>query len=338
LSPHRETQGPYPAPTSGPPIRLSRRGSAAAKFAALTITSATLLSLTGCSEVLDIPDDPRLVGGDPNPWSCLGKPPTSVAPDAESATVRVQACNFVSTNCSQVLTGLSARVCDKLDLTCSNPLQTIRDTNGLLEFAVATGGVLGVGFDGYLRITPPLASCTNQAVFGPTGPTLCALAGPACDQTLPDDPECMFPAFVPSLFFFNPPVADDVANPMPLPLVPTGAALNLAAAAGGSFNPTTGIVWTNSVDCDGSPARDVALKLDKHQDVATEIYMDAGQVSITVDRTDESGVGGFLGVPSGLVVVEGFVGTDDGSGPRIGKVGVNVEAFTISYTSLVHSE
>jgi hypothetical protein len=297
-----------------------------------------LLMLTACSEVLDIPDDPRLVDNDSEPWSCLGSPPDNNAPEGDMATVRVQACNFVSSKCSQPMTGLTVKVCDRLDLSCATPRQTISDNNGALEFAVPTGGVLGVGFDGYLRITPPQASCTDQAVFGPLGSTLCALAGPACDQTVPNDPECMFPAFVPAMLFFNPAVKTEVTTPIPLPLVPTAAALNLASAAGGSFNPTTGIVWTTSLDCHGVPAKDVALTIDKHQDVSTEIYINAGQVSITVDRTDDSGVGGFLGVPSGFVVVEGFLDTDDGSGRRIGEVGVNVEAFTISYTSLVHSE
>jgi hypothetical protein len=297
-----------------------------------------VLPLGACSEVLDIPGNPRVVGDDSAPWSCLAKPPENLAPETDSATVRVQACNFVSSKCSQPMTGLTVKVCDKLDLTCASPRQTISDDNGALTFDVPTGGVLGVGFDGYLRITPPVAKCTDEAVFGSLGATLCALAGPACDQTLPNDPDCMFPAFVPALLFFNPPVRREITSPIPLPLVPTAAALNLASAAGGNFNPTTGIVWTTSLDCHGVPAADVALTIDKHQDVATEIYVNAGQVSITVDHTDESGVGGFLGVPSGFVVVEGFLNADDGSGTRIGKVGVNVEAFTISYTSLVHSE
>jgi hypothetical protein len=307
-----------------------------ARAMARALASAAVLSLAGCGELLDVPDDPRLLQS--APWDCLGKPRGNVLPVTDSAIVRVQACNFVSSKCSQPMTGLTVRMCDKLDLACANPIQTATDNNGLLEFAVTTGGVLGVGFDGYLRIAPPLASCTNQAAFGSVGPMLCALAGPACDQTLPNDPECMFPTFVPALLFFNPPITAEIANPIPLPLVPTGAALSLAAAAGGAFNPTTGIVWVNSFDCEGAAAKDVALRIDKYQDVVTEMYMENGQVSITVSHTDESGVGGFIGVPAGLVNVEGFVGSDDGSGPRIGEVGVNVEAFTISYTSLVPSE
>jgi hypothetical protein len=305
---------------------------------ATSLASAMLLSLAGCGEVLDIPDNPRLVPPERDPWRCLGKPTQTIPPEGDSATVRVQACNFVSTNCSQPMTGITAKVCDKLDLKCTSPIQTVRDNGGALEFVAPTGGVLGVGFDGYLRITPPVASCTNAAVFGDVGPLLCALAGMACDPTLPDDPDCLFPTFVPALLFFNPSVRADLTTPIPLPLIPTAAAQSLTAAAGGTFNPATGIVFTTSLDCDGVPARDVALTIDKHQDVVTELYAENGVISSTARSTDVTGLGGYIGVPPGFVVLAGYLGSDEDGSARIGQVGVNVEAFTISYTSLVPSE
>jgi len=307
---------------------------------ARTVSVAALLALPGCKQVLDIPDDPQLVvQGASGPWGCLENPPEAEASKSDAALVRVQACNFVSPKCAEPVTGFTVDLCSKLDLSCSNPIQaSLRESNGALEFAVPTGGVLGVGFDGYLRVTPPKASCTDTEVFGEVGPLLCGLLGSKCDTSEPDDPDCLFSTFVPALYFFNPPIKADIGKPIPLPLVPTAAAQTLAAAAGGNFNPATGIVWATALDCAGSTAKDVNYRLDRHQDLVTEVYMENGVVSTTSDRTDTSGVGGFMGVPPGFVVVEGFLDVEEGTSERIGKVGVNVEAFTISYTNLARSD
>ena len=88
--------------------------------------------------------DPQLV--EKGPWSCLDRPIEPAAPRADSAVVRIQACNFVSTNCSEPAGGITAALCDKKDVTCANPIQpNITDVNGTLVFDVPTGGILGVG-------------------------------------------------------------------------------------------------------------------------------------------------------------------------------------------------
>jgi hypothetical protein len=313
---------------------------------ARTLSVVTLLSVAGCKQVLDIPDDPKLVrpraadaAADDGPWSCLGHAPPKVTSNADAALVRVQACNFVSPKCSEPVTGFTATLCGKLDTNCENPLQdSIKESNGALQFAVPTGGVLGVGFDGYLKLTPPTASCTDQDTFGDVGPLLCALLGSACDATKPDDPGCQFPTFVPSLLFFNPAIKKDVDGPIPVPLVPTREAQTLIAAAGGNFNPTTGIVFTTSLDCNGDPTPGVSLTIDKHQDVVTQLFSQNGVISSTAKVTDESGLGGYIGIPPGFVVIDGFLGDGGPGSKKVGEVGVNVEAFTISYSNLAPSQ
>jgi len=307
---------------------------------ARTLSVAALLALSGCKQVLDIPDDPQLVvQGAKGPWACLDEPPEETKSEADAALVRVQACNFVSPKCSEPVANFTAELCGKLDLKCANPLQeSIREINGAMEFAVPTGGELGVGFDGYLRITPPKASCMDKEAFGDVGPLLCGLLGPACNPSDPDDPDCMFALFVPALLFFNPPVKVDIDSPIPIPLVPTREAQTLIAAAGGNFNPATGIVFTTSRDCNGTPAANVALSIDKHQNAVTELYSENGVISSTAKVTDESGLGGFIGVPAGFIVVDGFLESDDPGSKKVGQVGVNIEPFTISYSSLAPSE
>jgi hypothetical protein len=311
----------------------------ASRFAR-ALSGALLLCLGGCKQILDVPDDPQLVGPKhEGPWWCLDEPAATTPSDSDAALVKVQACNFVSPKCAEPVTDFTADLCGKLDVKCANPLQTgIRESGGALEFAVPTGGELGTGFDGYLRLRPKTANCTDTDAFGEVGPLLCALLGAECDPTLPNDPDCEFPVFVSSLLFFNPPVQKDVDRPIPLPLVPTREAQTLIAAAGGRFNPAAGIVFTTSVDCNGEPAPDVALTIDKHQDVVSELYSQNGVISSTATSTDDSGLGGFIGVPEGFVEVTAYVDNDESGSKKIGEAGVNVEAFTISYTNLAPSE
>ena len=137
--------------------------------------------------------------------------------------------------------------------------------------------------------------------------------------------------------FFNPAIKADVTTPIPLPLVPTSAVPTLIGAAGGTFDPTTGIVFITALDCNGIPAPGVSFTVDKYQDRVTELYLDKGVVSNTVTETDSNGIGGFIGVPSGFIGVEGFTGESMGTTRSIGKLGVQVTSFTISYSTMVPS-
>src|ERR1041385_3401973 len=91
---------------------------------ARTLSAVALLSLPGCRQALDIPDDPKLVEPvEEGPWTCLGHPPPKKKSEADAALVRIKACNFVSPKCSEPVTNFTAKLCSKLDLKCTNPLQ-----------------------------------------------------------------------------------------------------------------------------------------------------------------------------------------------------------------------
>ncbi len=293
---------------------------------------AVLAALSACAQVLDIPAHPKLVG----PWRCLMSPPAPTSPRGGSARVRVQACNFVSTNCAEPVTGLTASLCNKKDVNCAKPIQTaIQDTHGELAFDVPTGGTLGTGFDGYLKVATPQAACTNEMAFGDLAPMLCSLA-PTCQPDAPDA-GCDIPTFAPALLFFNPPIQADVATPIPLPLIPTAAVPTLTEAAGGNFDPTTGNVFITTLDCDGRPAAGVRLTPMQHQDQITVLYVDSGVISNTATATDASGIGGLLNSPPGFLEVSGSVDDDSAEMPSalIGELGVQVVPFTISYGTIV---
>jgi hypothetical protein len=288
-------------------------------------TRATLallgLPLAGCAQVLDIPDDPAVVG----PWRCLDEPAQQPMPLATSAFVQVQACNFVD-NCTTAVSGLTARLCLLRDVGCTNPLvEGIVDVDGLLSFNVPT---IAPGFNGYLEVTSATAYCNSDA-FGELGPALCGLA-PGCDLQA-QDVRCQLPIFARAMLFFNPPIFNDIPVPLRLPLIPAAAIPAMLEAAGAALDPSTGNLFITALDCDGVPAPGVTYSISEHQDRVTQLYLHNGLPNKADLETDASGVGGFLGVPGGaFVTITGF----NENLEAIGGISVQTAPFTMTYSAL----
>jgi hypothetical protein len=294
--------------------------------------SITLIELAACANVLELAENPQLV--DTSPWRCVKKPLVPEPPSNDKAVVRVHVCNFVSSNCGEAVTGLTASLCNKRDVNCASPIRSdIQQAAGDFSFTVPTGGDLGVGFDGYLQISSATALCTDESVFGPGAQMLCGLTA-GCDPAKPDD-RCRLPTYSPSLLFFNPPVRADLAQPLVLPLIPTSAALSLTQAAGGDVDPTTGNVFITARDCDDKPAAGARFGMTSHNDDhVTILYVRDGVISSSAVATDESGIGGLLGVPAGFSSIAGFAGVDGSPDTKFGEIGVQVAPFTITYATL----
>lgn len=312
-----------------PPARRARTA-LVLRFTVRGAARAALVSVAACQAILDLPEDPRLLA----PWRCLDEPLQPAAPESATAVVRIQACDWVTTNCSQPVTGVTAALCDKKDVTCASPIRAdIHDLDGEFVFEVNTGGIMGSGFDGYLTVSTPTAKCTDEMIFGPKAQALCS-AAPGCDPNSGN--ACDIPIFTPSLLFLNPPVRADLAEPIPLPLIPTAAVQPLHEAIGRPFDPTTGYIFVTTLDCDGKRAAGVRLSLNRDQDRATLLYVESGVISAAM-QTDESGVGGYIHVPAGFVEVSGSVFAPDQVLRRVGEVGLQVKPFTISYAMLAPS-
>lgn len=304
----------------------------------LTAAAGVLFAISACADILNIPDQPQLT--DTGPWRCLREPEDVDPPKREKATVQLQACNFVSSNCSTPVTNLTASLCDKLDVDCTKPIASnITDSAGRLTAEVRTGGALGSGFDGFLRVTAPSERCDNEAVFGEASAALCGLAQlQGCNLEAPDD-RCKMPTFAPAMYFFNPPVRDDFERPIPLPLVPTVAIQPILEAVGGTtIDPSTGFLFITALDCDGNPAPGVQFSMRQNQASVTQLYIDNGVVSRSANQTDKSGLAGFVHVPAGFAGIVGATTGNDTTPPEtIGELGVQIAAFTITYGTLAPS-
>ncbi len=283
-----------------------------------------LAGVSGCGEILDIPEDVTLALEDP--WGCLDGPAGPATPQSPTATVRFLACDFIS-NCSVPVTGLSARLCDKLDIGCNNPRVTgIRDTNGVLEVDVPTGVR---GFDGYLEVSTSVARCYDTETFGNAARGLLCTLAPECDPVAPTA-ACDIPVYAQVLWFFNPPVVADIEQPIPLQLYPSASLPLIVDAAGGSLAPGTGSVFMTAVDCNGQPAPGVTLEIAEYENQATPLYFDSGVISNTVSETDASGVGGFIRIPPGFVEVTGL----NRDAEPVAEVGVQANPAFVTYTVL----
>jgi hypothetical protein len=292
-----------------------------------------LLCLAGCADLLDIPDDPMVVGSLKS--ACIDSPARAPKPTSDRAVVRVHACNFV-TNCLESAAGLTATLCSKLDVECADPVeQMIRDVNGDLAFQVPTGGVSGAGFDGYLRISTPRASCTDDTLFGAANGLACSLA-PGCDKASPGS-SCMIPVFLDSMLFFNPAITVDALNPLILPLIPTAASFGLIAAADArTADISTGFVFVTVLDCDGTPAAGATVDImPRPASLGGTLYLADGVPNAGVQATDASGVAGLLGVPKGFrQIVASKTGATSTSR---GSVGVQVGPSMVTYVNIVLS-
>jgi len=292
----------------------------------LVAVPLSLGSLAGCADVLDIPDTNTLSLAPSGPWRCLDAPGEPVLPKAPTATVRFQACDFVS-NCTLPVQGLHARLCDKLDVGCLSPRQVdLEDHGGLLEVTVPTGAR---GFDGYLEVSPGSARCDDTTTFGAAAPGLLCQLAPECDLAAPTA-ACDVPIYSPVSWFFNPPVVADIEEPIPLQLYPSASLPLIVDAAGGSLAPGTGSVFMTVLDCDGKPAPGVTFAIAEYEREASSLYLDSGVISNTASETDASGVGGFIRIPPGFVEITGL----DRDEVPVAKVGVQASPSFVTYTVL----
>lgn len=288
------------------------------------VLGAAYLCLGGCAEILDIPEDPEL---EPTgPWRCVGENAEGIEPPSATATVSFSVCDFIQ-GCTRPVTGVTARLCDKLDVNCITPRSPyVTDVNGILTFEVPTQGR---PFDGYVEVIPPFAMCTDSNVFGGAAPFICAL-NPMCNPAAPDE-NCMVPVFSPVLWFFNPPVVSSLPEPISLQLYPSAQLPALIEAAGAQIDPTLSSVFLTAWDCDGQPAPGVTLTVPNHESVVQPLYYNTGVIRAGLVETDSTGIGGFIKVPPGFINVEGT--NEDGS--DVGIVGVQARLNFTTYTVLV---
>jgi hypothetical protein len=213
-------------------------------------------------------------------WSCLDSPVVWPKPPAVgSITFSV---TFVTFTSEQPFVGETVKACDKLDYTCSRPIRmATSDDMGLVTLTVPAGLS---GFDGYLDVSGGKVAGTGAPAF-------------------------------PSIWYPVPFVVADGWRGR-TQLLSTDEVKFITAATGGTPDPSRAQVAVNAVDCDFAPAAGVSFAVDL-ADAATVTYYLVGDVPVTTaTKTDQTGIGAFLNLPTvapaGPAVVKAISGAAGG--------------------------
>lgn len=137
------------------------------------------------------------------------------------------------------------------------------------------------------------------------------------------------PDIVPSLYFFNPPVAKS-GEVTPIRLTTATTVSALFQNVGRSFDPTRGVVILTAEDCKANSLSDISFDVTGLDNV-TNFYSVDGLPTVTTSATDSSGYGGLLNVPVGTTAIR----ADHASLGTIGQLSLFVRAGTLSYSRMV---
>jgi len=135
--------------------------------------------------------------------------------------------------------------------------------------------------------------------------------------------EVTCPGCVPTLFFVNEPVMVDRQESFS---VATLVGLQALAASGGvTLDAQLGHLLVRTFDCEGTPAAGVQFSNDKGGQPFTFVM---GLPQVGTDVTTAQGLGGYVNVPVGFVVLQGV---ELGSQLLTGTTSVLVRAGSLTY-------
>lgn len=112
--------------------------------------------------------------------------------------------------------------------------------------------------------------------------------------------ELTSPAIIPSLYVFSRPLMADVEDEFIV--VSLATARGLAASSSVQLDPALGLVAVRARDCQGELTAGVQFSNDKG---GTAFAFVDGLPVVGYDETNDEGLGGFLNVPLGTVVLQG---------------------------------
>ena len=244
-------------------------------------------------------------------WGCLGHV-TPGTPQNGLVNVTMPFIDLVS---MMPLTGLGVRACQKLDVKCDRPVNSmvaVADPMGISRFQVPSG------FDGYGQIVE-----TTDA-----GDPIWADAGPDAG-----DSGTMMPAagrFIPSIVFFQPPIIRDLDYGI-VPIFKPSDIDVLAGAQGNTWDKNYGLFFIGILDCSRKPAAGATFEINVIDQATKRFYYVNGFPDELAPSTDASGFGGLLNARPGSITVTARV---QATQVKIGEATVLVKAGTASYIYL----
>ena len=190
-------------------------------------------------------------------------------------------------------------------------------------------------YDPTTRATPPQSSvraCNRfdldcaAPVDGPAEPAQDGLIHLSLPQGFAGFLEVTSPAIIPALYFFNPALESDRQDEFIVVGLDTARAL--ASSGNVALDPELGMIAVRTMDCTGELSGGVQFSNDKGG-VPFAFVDGLPVVGYVVSNGD--GIGGFVNVPPGLVVLQG---QEAGSSRLSGKASVLVRKGWFAYGDL----
>jgi hypothetical protein len=209
---------------------------------------------------------------------------------------------FVDFSSERPFVGAAIKACDKLDFACTAPLaQSTTDGTGTVAVSVPAGLV---GFDGYLDISGGKVDGTGSVSF-------------------------------PALWYPVPYVISDGWRGRSQ-ILSADEFPQLAIASGTVIDPARGHIAVNAADCAFTPAAGVSYSADAVDRKTQSFYLIGGVPVSSATATDQSGIGGFINLPTALparlVVVRAT--SQAAGGKSMGSLTFVVRPGTVTTTNL----
>lgn len=230
-------------------------------------------------------------------YTCLDKNPAPVA-TKKTAAYQVTLTDLLS---QAGVAGLRVKICPNLtDPNCTVPSSTaLTDAMGVARLTI---DIADGAFDGYVDVVPETADGGSPAVDG-------------------TDPK----VYVPSrIYYTSIPIADDRVDDyqvMQYSTLQLFASLFKAKA-----DSTLGFAFLIAEDCTLMDSADRVFSVDQKSPDTETFYLKNDQPSTTATVTDESGVGGFVNLPTGA---RHFTSSLVGTGRQVGEITGYVRPATI---------
>jgi hypothetical protein len=252
-------------------------------------------------------------GGDPDDpvWGCLGH----VAVPTPQGTRANVALPFFDLIRMVPITGVGVKVCPKLDVTCSRPIDSTifpADSQGIAHFTTDQF------FDGYgivYDLTMPDAGAADEAGDGGGD---AGDGGPTSGR------------FIPSIVFFNPPIVNDTAFGI-VPLFTRADIDALASVQGNTWDQSFGILFAGMLDCGRKPVAGVTWDPSIVDMKSKRFFYVNGLPDEAATATDPTGFSGLLNAPPGSITINARV---QSTGKKVGSATVLVRPGTASYSYL----
>jgi hypothetical protein len=255
-------------------------------------------------------DDPD-ASADPT-WGCLGHVvmDTPMGPKANVTLPFFDLIRMVP------VTGVGVKVCPKLDVTCSRPINSMiiaADAQGIAHFQVDQF------FDGF------------GIVYDLTGdPDASAPDASSSDDGGDGGPDPTTGRFIPSIIFFNPPIVNETKFGI-VPLFTRADIDALAAVQGNKWDQSLGMLFAGMLDCNRKPVAGVTWDPSIVDAKSKRFFYINGFPDEAATSTDATGFGGLLNAPTGSITINARV---QATGRKVGSATVLVRAGYASYTYL----